>query len=493
MASHSDALIKELLALDPSLAKHRGELKELLATLLEAKPNAEPSKAFQRELLLKLRAKMKAQTEDAPPYFFPFSLMINRYLFAGGGVFVGALLMLAVFTVPDMIPAPKTSNSNSIAMQKEPEAFGSLSVYQESTAPGRGGGGMTRLESGGGGGGVPDMANSMMIAPDSYTQTRYSFDGSFELPSEDVEVFKRVRPSSKPSINTVAKGFAQTMIDWNAFRDLNVTHVNFMQNGDSGYNISIDFNEGMVSLYRIFGPSERPEFNCRDEACFERYRLRESDMLSDAEAIRIAQNFIREFDIDVSQYGEPVMQDEWRVWYARTEDKSSFYFPEQMNVMFPMLINGKPVYEEYGGVYGLNMSIDIRTETVSGMYNYALQNFEGSAYAPLTDMEQARRHIEVGTLYSWEDPSAKKVYATLGEPEEVYMHYSMWDEQGRTSKELFVPALAFPVVENSENEFDNRERVLLPLAKDIFPKQEDLPRPLPLPMPVDDPRVMIEE
>ncbi len=488
MASRRDAIIAELIALDPSLASKREELAHVLDSLEAARPRTEPTRSFERALLKRLRGAMRETEEaSAPPYFLSFfSLMFNRSLFAGGGALLGALLVFVAMQQR----GPVTSSTDFYGEGDMPEAgitdagpraFGSISVDQQA-AGGRGGGG---------GGGAPSIdtmsANdAKLIYPaEDYTVTRFTYDGVLPLSTDDVEVYRHVPPGSRPSAAGIGKGFAEQMINWGAFGNLQTQSLQLTETGRNPYHVSVDFNEGSLSIHRSFDASSRPDLNCTDTDCWERNRLRENDMIPDAEAIRIARDFANRFGLDLSRYGEPQVMDEWRTWYELTEDKASYYFPEQLTVVFPLLIDGKPVYEEYGSAFGVNVGIDVRTKEASGLYNYYFHAYEKSAYAPLGDEQKARQVLEQGSMYLWDDPNATKVYSTLGEPTEGFMRTYQWDQATMTNRDLIVPALVFPVTERHPDANDGRTRVLLPLAEDVLP--ENTPQPVPLPRPLYDP------
>ncbi len=499
MASRRDAIIAELLALDPSLASKREELERAIAAIEAARPSAEPSRAFKGALRRKLRAEMRGDKETAPSsIFFPFSLMLQRSLFAGGGVVLGALLVVVAMQAKDGFPSMRQESSDTPApaiVSLEPNAFGSLAYG--STDLGR----SARPQSGGGGGAggmtlnaadvVALEEDAKMMAPDSmiypageYKVSRYTYEGAITLPTSDVSVYRRVPPTGKPSAGNIGKGFADQMINWGSFGNLQVQNLQLTEGGKNAYNLSVDFNEGSLSIYRNYDVSMRPDMGCTTPECWEANRLRESDMLADEELLQIARSFADEYGLDLSGYGDAQVMNDWRVWYAQSTDKSSYYFPEQMNVVFPLLMDGKAVYEEYGAPFGINISVDVRTKTVSGLYNYYFHNYQQSAYAPLADEAKAREVLKYGSMYFWEDPNATEVFSVLGEPTEVFMRYYQWDQATQTNKDLLVPALAFPVTERNPEATDGRERVLVPLAADVYNNQQVYPMPRPL---IEDP------
>lgn len=500
MKQSVSVIVQELIELDSSLASRRKELTKLVQELLDAQIDASPDAQFTRELLRTLRERLGESGETAPHFsFFPFSFMDSKFIFAGGGAVVGALLVFVVMQQPlvqSPVSVPTLTRDHDGQMkisETAPEGFGALTdenagVGVANPRPQSGGGG------GGYGGGGGMAMDSMMYPPEDYYQLRFAYEGALSLPTENVEVLRRVKPEKGPSGAGVVSGAMGDMIDWSSFGGLQLQNVSLVQGGSDPYSFYIDYLDGSMSINRNMNYAAHPEYQCQDQDCFDRYRLKEKDMLADEEAIRLARQFVEKAGIDLSSYGEPVMQDEWRMWYARAEDKLNYYFPEQVSVMFPLVINGKPVYEEYGSPAGLSVNVDVRNKQVVGAYNLYLQQYQKSDYAPANDEARIREVINFGSTYMWQDPNAKIATAKLGSPTEGYVRMYKWDQKTGISSDLYVPALVFPVTEMPEQSFDTRKNVIVPLAAELLQQPDAVyPQPMPLTEPAVDPAVMEAE
>ncbi len=407
--------------------------------------------------------------------------MNTRFIFAGAGALVGALLVFVVTQSPfdGVMPLSESDGDNQQTItQTSPNSFGPLANSGQDAANEAISDMSFRSQSGGGGGNpAPSMAmdEKMMIYPVDYRQTRYTYDGALTLPEGDVQVYRRVRNTSKPSASNAISGFADGMIDWSSFGSLGVQSISVTQPGNDAYTFYVDYSDGSISMHRNFSGTTRPEMLCQDSDCYERMRLTEDDMLPDEEVIQIAQDFLADHGFDRSKFGEPSITDDWRIMLSRSSDRMAFYFPEQMNVTFPLLIDGLPVYEEYGTPYGLTVSVDIRSKQVSSVYNYQTLSFEQSAYAAVTDEARVREVMAAGSLYSWTDPNAEVVNATLGEPTQGLVRMSHWDQSKQLSSDLYVPALVFPITDLPTDSMETRTRVVVPLAAELLKAPEYMP------------------
>jgi len=487
-------IVNELLELDPSLASRRTEITNLVRELQKVQITAKADSHFKQELLSRIRERMHESGETAPHFsFFPISIMNSKFLFAGGGAVIGALFVFVAMQQP-LVPVPTSAptamrhddDMNMKISEMAPEGFGPLGAQNAGI-------GGARLESGGGGGyggGGGVAMDSMIYPPEEYYQTRYVYDGEITLPTESVKVLRRVRPEKGPSGSNVISGDMRGLLDWSSFGGLTLQNVSLTQGGDDAYTFYIDYLDGSMSVNRNMSYASHPEYQCQDQDCFDRYRLRESDMLADDQLFSIARQFVSDAGIDLSPYGEPLVQDDWRMWYARSTDKASYYFPEQMSVIFPLMINGKPVYEEYGNPAGLTVNVDIRNKYVVGAYNIYLQQYQQSEYAPAKDMNRVKQVLNFGSVYYWEDPNAKIANATLSDPVDGYVRMYKWDQTTGVSSDLYVPALVFPVNEMPEQSYDVRKNIVIPLAAELLEQNDNYPRPMPLMEPAVDPEVM---
>lgn len=143
---------------------------------------------------------------------------------------------------------------------------------------------------------------------------------------------------------------------------------------------------------------------------------------------------------------------------------------------------------------GINISVNILQNRVSGMWNYQTQNYKSSLYEMETDVNRIIKFAERGGRYPrgwWE--SDQKADIKLGTPEKSYV--KIWRYKDNQSTELLVPALVFPATEKPKDASFWMNNVVVPLSKELLDEAEkqysdfeDEPRslPEPAPMPMED-------
>ncbi len=307
---------------------------------------------------------------------------------------------------------------------------------------------------------------------------------SLETPADTQAVLKRSKPEQPASlISRLIRMFSFGLIDLSKFQNARMQSVSFMEDAKYGLNANIDLNVGTINMYQNWEKWPQYPYGCFGYSCGNTPRLEPKDIPSDDELIGISKQFMTDYKISGEGYSEPYIQDysNWRILYEQAEDKSSVYLPEQVNVIYPLILEGQIVYDESGAKSGLNITIDIRSKRVSGLYGLDTKQFQKSNYKGETDTKRILDIAERGGYrnYSYEYPG-KVVTLELGTPkiEMVRMWYTQnYNQQG---EELYLPALIFPIT-NADKTNYWRKNVIVPLVRDILDNENpQYPQPMPM-------------
>ena len=509
MTSQTKAFLTELYEIDPSLQEHEAELIHLIETLLKHNPKIAIDQQFVQQLRTKLQD--RASTLSSSHSFFSF-LTMPKYSLAIIGALAGILVTgpTVYYMTNSNTALPQATNEEAQdlfafrASEAADKAFGTLSA----TEPGLGSGNpatiSARPQSGGGGpaygmaGGGGDMAvDGKMIAPyppEGITQLNYVYKGGdFAMPTGEVTVYKRVRGNlNLPGVSGLASADLG-ILNLSAFPGLKIDSLTAYQDTKNGYMISLNMRDGSMSVNQNWEQWTYPGANCRDEACYNALRLKISDVPSDEQIIAIAENFMKQFGFNLENVGQPYVDNGWKMSYEQTVDKSQYYIPEQMSVVYPFLLDGKEAFEQYGGKSGVSVSVDIRQNKVAGVWNLYTQTYETSAYPAVTDKSKVMNYLErfgkipMG-LYGTETKIEQKE-VELGTPTEGLMH--TYTFKNNSQQDLYVPALIFPVTKQPEGtNYYTQPFVIVPLAQELLDAQDQMGTPMPVDGTV---RIMEEE
>ncbi|MBI5071979.1 hypothetical protein HZB93_03785 [Candidatus Falkowbacteria bacterium] len=506
-------ILDELFIIDPGLKKYQKELEAAMAKMIANKPEEKFNESFKEELKMKLlaRAEELEKAGRARPSLW------RSLKFWRGMAFAAATIVLAVILV---VPAvqngwigmpefgagnPLANFSGGIKVQEAGvRAFGDLgatsaplteedlaratSSYlpEENAAPAAPLGSTPQTMSStsrdaalgrevlglGGGGGTNASAPDIKMMPPQYA-TKYSYvyvGEDFSLPEvSEVAVLKRVKNYGSEKLNSILDKISFGLFDASKLSNVKVQTLSLVEDRDGGYIVDFNPYEGIVSIYENWQRITPINYEALP-------RLSQSDVPSDEKLIETANGFLSRYGIDRGNYGTPKISQSWKLGYAgvRAED---IWIPDTMTVLYPLLVNGKEVWEQGGySQAGFSVNVNIRTMKVTSLYGLQTQNYQSSNYAMETNKERVMKFALQGDLWSQgdfpvESFQVKEAEVKLGTPEIQYMRY--WKYDGNQSIELLVPALVFPVLETTPADGSfYKSAVVIPLAKEILDAAE---------------------
>jgi hypothetical protein len=207
------------------------------------------------------------------------------------------------------------------------------------------------------------------------------------------------------------------------------------------------------------------------------------DVPADDVTIKLAQDFVKDHGFDLTQYGAPEVDHQWKVQYDAVTDKSMAYVPDTVRVVFPLMVDGKPVFDEGGTKSGINVGVNIRQKKVSDAYGIVDQTYLKSAYPAVTDSTLITKYLDsYGDMpagWTVTDATIKQVDITLGTPEVGFV--KTYNYENAVTKELIVPALIFPVTDAPANSYF-QSSITVPLAQEMLDKLSQTPNPRPMPL-----------
>jgi hypothetical protein len=503
MHTQLENILAELYQSDPSLKQHDQVLRKLVVELLEMKPDTHFDESFRQELRRKLMA--LAETQESKPSLT--SNFMKRFQFIGAGVAVFALLVASVWYLSDI----KNPASNFTSMLSGPKitragdnAFGSLANLQQNA----------RNQSGGGFGGnsnapAPMAADNVaetsspvgmgtsgdakMIAP-NLVNYRYIYKGEeLTLVQDKVDVLKRQKNENTDILSDLVSRVSMGLVNLNSFNNTKLQSFNFVEDRDMGYMVNVTLNEGTININENWAKWQTAVMPCMDtmssvRSSCEPKRIDISQIPADQVLIDAANAFLNDHDIPRAAYGEPFVNSDWRKQYERTSDKANYWIPDMLNVVYPLIIEDQPVYEEGGNVTGLNVSIRITPDVrVSSVWELTTQNYQSSSYAAETDVNRIMGLVEKGGFrnYYYTDANATRtVDIELGTPEVSYV--KVWNYTNSNSEELLVPALIFPVTKEPADLGEGywyRKNIVIPLVKEILDNENQGGQPIPFATP----------
>ncbi|KKR46725.1 MAG: hypothetical protein UT82_C0008G0009 [Parcubacteria group bacterium GW2011_GWB1_40_14] len=427
---------------------------------------------------------------------------MKKFILASGGVVLIILVILGgVFLIQNNIFSPGGSNIGTSGTSTfeistvGSKAFGSLAAVSgtsqgeskdrlasspiTATPPGPLG-----MGAGGyGGGGVvgPTYPDGFRYEPTIY---KYVYKGEpIEIPAQ-ISVLKRIKGNVATSeVLNALSTFLSGAINLSAFRDVGLESFSFSENRDSGYTVWVSPSEGTLSLSQNWKtwPYAKQCMN----GCPPQEPLVAGDVPGDEEIKNIAESFLNDYGIAHNNYADPqiIRYDNIATMVNSDEPSSSSsmpimpYISEEVQVVYPLKINGEIVYGEDGRPSGLFVSVNLRERKVSNLNGLDVQHYESSSYDAEQNLQKLLDYASNQYWYGYEE-NVKEVEVELSAPSQGYI--KMWVYDGIDNKELLVRALIFKVTNPIAGL--NTDTVVIPLAKEIIDQRTNQIVPLPRPL-----------
>jgi len=510
MENNIQNILDDLYKIDNSFRAHEGELIKIIEKLLAARPEIKLDEEFVSSLRARVlnKARELSKTRPESDSWFANYMNISKLAYALAGAAITLVIALPVLnymnsrsTSPLEMQISDQAGDNGIKIARLKEgSFGDLvapsapasglgAAENSASAPAvlKGSSETAAVGRGGGGGMAADSKMISMPAP-GWVNYQYKFTGS-EIPVPDpaLPVYNRLTgQSAELGISSLAQAIVPGILDVTKFRNLGVTNFNVVENRDFGYNLYFDVLNGNMNIDMQWDRWPQPERNCRDQACFDQYRLKIDDVPGDEAVIAISDAFLNEYNIDRSIYGAGQVNNQWRQTYDQTNDKSQAWIPDVLTVIYPLIIEGKAVYEESGYPNGLSVNVSIRYDRVTQVYGLKTLDFASSEYAMVTDTERIKRLAENGGN-PWSQGNfegAETVTLELGDPTLELVWYWRYNQDTGRGDELYVPAYVFPILNKDKATNLYRDKVVVILSQDIMDERDNewvgIPEPMPL-------------
>ncbi len=477
-----DQIVADLIEIDPTLPKDQAKI--IVEKLLQDKPEVIMDEKFRLDLFARLEDEIK-RIKRIEPQTINYSFMKKlNFVLAGTAMVAIAALIYVSMPKGGIISLSGTEEVTKVSAN----AFGSLaelSVTSSRNQSGGGGGG-----SGLGGGGAPTMESDKIASPlmppgsgggsgidPSFVPTyyKYFYKGEVFTVEPQLPVYQRVKGvSGSAGLSSFLQNFDVGLFNINKFASSQLDYIRASENKEYGYAINVDMKEGNVTIDQNWERWQNAYPQCQDEACYQKARIKPEDIPSDAEAIAIADSFLDEYGINRSTFGEPYVQNFWRIEYARAADKSMIYLPDVVTVVYPLKIEGNEIYDEGGNKTGLYVSVNARVDKVSNVGPITNLRYQGSDYALEQDTAKLISLAQRGGMYGYMplpenmEPNAVTKTLELGTPQKAYTR--TWRNVKNQNQELYVPSLIFPIINAPEDIY--QKSIVIPLVKDIL----DLPQ-----------------
>lgn len=495
MEKDIEKILQELYEVDSSLKEKEKELRKIIHTMLNLKPNVKIDETFKSTLRENISKKIVS--EKLKNYSSQKQNIWHFFAYIFGTAWILAfwffLLNENLNIGKNDIWNPNTPITTNNILSFESEItkisgwFGDLKNIWENTAPAlRGVWGWATPSS-------AKMLQTESVSRDIWTEDmqiatetplgdemtvgktmdlvdpnwvpeiyRYSFSGELNVTlSEMMPVYK------KSNQNNLGKDFWKKFanfrfngLDISRFSDLSAGNISFNQDKEYGYSINIDFSNGYLNIYKNW--DTWPQKNYQEK--------KTTSLLAEDEVLNIANSFMKEYGIDISQYGHAKIETNYNT-LLKTSDVSRImpdFIPDTTYILYPLIVDGKEIMEESWDTAGIKVEIDTEEKRVSSVVWLSIQNYVQSDYIVENNTENILKVANVWGRFWFYTPETDRVkYKDIELKNPTLKYINIYEYKNNIQEQYLIPAVVFEVEkEGLENYYWNT--ISVPLVKDFY-------------------------
>lgn len=448
MKSEIESLVNELVDMESEFKSDEAGLRSLITDLKLEKPNTHLDEDFRATL----RAQLTHKRNIVSPFF-----TFNRYAYS---LIASLLVIILVVPLTSYITLRSVSNGGEIIEQvknltsslspkqkiqdKGARAFGTLALLPktvtakkaDTTAP------MAMSA-------AAPAAGAALVAQDTATDTppepvvkevkTYTYEGAdLGLNKALGNVYRRgTGIDAGRNLVTLIEKSDFGLVSLASFPNMSVKDIELSQDTTVGYRVNVNFDQGVVTI--MPDPAKWPQMDTVASTS--------TKTPTTASVIAIANEFLKDHKINFSIYGNPIVR-------KAVGDYT---------VVYPLMINGVPVYTEDARVYGMEIGVDATNARVTSLRNLTSQSYDAAQYDLSMDTQKVLNAIG---SYANDDfdynytASSSDAQIKYGTPSKILMRTINTTDIG-AKEELFVPALLFP-------QKGTQNPVVVPLVKNFL-------------------------
>lgn len=311
----------------------------------------------------------------------------------------------------------------------------------------------------------------ILIDTDEYIPTKYFYQFNWSLPKTKETMNVYTFSQTNDIFQKLEQNLNIKNIDLSSFKNLEINNISLNEKWENWYNIYIDKNWN-ININKNINIYNRWDTNTNKQI--------DQDL-----AKKSTQKFIAKFDIDISQYWEPIVENGDSL-FARYEDdelnKSMLYPSQEIIVNYPYYIDNYPVYEQYWDkLYWTKFNLNNDYEILS-VYDLKYNKLTKKEYELEKDINKILNQIKNNNEIFNAD-QVNTVEIELINPEISYVRYSQYLKN--ETIESLIPAIIFwqqyksKDIENHTNNYYNiNNKIVVPLIKNFkqqFESEELIP------------------
>lgn len=493
-------ILSELYELDSSLKQKEDELVSIILKMMDSKPNVAIDSDFKDELKSKILSQMSNKNKifqnlNGFKYFLTFLSWI-----AVLGLFLNIYPNL--FNQKSDIFVPNTdeksinlSFAQKIEKLEDNNAFWKLKLDNTNSKSGNSELSAKAINIWVSPVSEPAVDSKMTIMPyPDYKQKSYIYNLKSwvslpEIPA-NMYVYKNKNTGIKTNSSNLSDILKTDIMDLSKLNNLWLLNLSVFEDVKDWYQFDISLSEGSVNIYRNYKKWTEVDYSNQKQLAI-------TDVPNEDSVIKIVDDFVNKYSINLDSYLKPIVNNTWRKEYERIDNKKDYYIPDILSVIYQFNIDWIGVYESYWTPIWLETTVNVRDMKVNSVWPIQKMDLTWSKYDLITwswDILKLAKKWPYNNVFmdstvssggwvsvwsSWSDwntwietgiPEVEEVQVEIWNPKLVYLRKYVYNEQTKTTQQFFVPWMLFEVLTWNDDKkmIYPGEYVTVPLVKDFI-------------------------
>lgn len=324
---------------------------------------------------------------------------------------------------------------------------------------------------------MPETDTSLL---QNNTAVNYVYSYTWKLDwieSSEMQLYKKIKPTNNNFLISYLNNIKLDWFDFSGIKNWNISNFEIKENKEYWLDYQINLDESKVFISKNFEkwPQTQSTYNIKTNNS----QIKISDFPKDETIINLSKEVIKKYKIDTKNYWEPIINNSWKIEYNKIQDKSNYILPDAIQVIYPLIINNREVFEDYWDMKWLKISFDVKTLNLAEISWIEWISLLWSDYQIENNIDKINSLISKwwrNAYNQYHDPESKikNVAIHLSKPKLSYINIPVYNNW--TTTEYYVPAYIFESIEKPKDWEYFQQRVVVPLIKEFFDSANQIMR-----------------
>lgn len=355
MKNNINQILEELYKKDPSLKEKENIIIPIIQTMIDIKPDIQIDENFKKQLKTKINEEIiQIKTQK----YFIKNKMSKIFFYIFWSLWISAFAIIIITNFTNTNPTNNYVFANQIIPSKtnfwniwNSQLSQNWWINQSNFASNSKEMITTKVASP-----ANMMRDNLEIMPEidpNFVREIYNYTFSWNLLDlkQNMAVYKKETQKNQ-NFNDLIKNINFNSINMSKFTNLNIWNITLNQDKEFWYSINIDFDNWSLNIYKNYSKWPQTDYNPDEKQI----------ILEKEEIFQIANKFLKEYNIDLSSYWQPQIEQSYSNILAKysTAKTPPAYVNNITTIIFPLIIDWNEISWEYWWLSWVRIEIDLK-------------------------------------------------------------------------------------------------------------------------------------